>query len=86
MLTIIIVFVAGIVEYLLAVYWTQTVVAKHVKRAAAITFLNVMLWGFVVMNLRLGDPILLIVHAIGCAIGSAIACAYLTEPNSVDEV
>src|SRR5206468_3436070 len=67
-------FAAGVAEYILAAYWTHVVVTKKVGRTAATTFLNVMLWGFVVANLKLSDPALLVTHGLGCALGAASMC------------
>jgi hypothetical protein len=67
-------FAAGWAEYGLAAYWTRALVTKDVGRTAAATFVNVMLWGFVVANLKLGDPALLVVHGLGCSLGAAAMC------------
>lgn len=67
-------FAAGVVEYTLAAYWTQIVVSKRVGQTAAVTFMNVMLWGFVVANLKLADVTLLVIHGLGCALGAALTC------------
>lgn len=64
-------FVAGVVEYALAAGWTQALVAGRVGRIGAITFVNVLVWGFVVSNLRVGDPLAIVTHGLGCALGAA---------------
>lgn len=64
-------FVAGVLEYALATRWTQALVAGHVGMTGGITFVNVLLWGFVVANLRVGDPLAIVTHGLGCALGAA---------------
>jgi hypothetical protein len=72
-------FLAGVAEYVLAAYWTHALVTKKVAQTAGVTFLNVMLWGFVVTNLRVSEPRLLVIHGLGCALGAALTC-WATKP------
>src|SRR5687768_3859204 len=72
-------FVAGLIEYVLVAYWTHALVTKDVGKTTATTFVNVMLWGFVVTNLRLDEPILLVIHGIGCALGAGLTCWWTKE-------
>jgi len=67
-------FAAGVVEYVLATFWTNAIVTRAVGRTAAATFVNVMLWGFVVSNLRISDPFILVIHGLGCALGAGTTC------------
>jgi hypothetical protein len=69
-------FGAGILEYIGAAYWTRAVVGNDVGRASAATFFNVMVWGFVVANLKLAEPQMLVVHGLGCALGAGLTCAW----------
>lgn len=78
-------FVVGVVEYGLAAAWTRVVVSKRALPTAVVTFVNVMLWGFVITNLEPGNPWLLVVHGLGCAIGAAATCVVgvADEPHDV---
>jgi len=78
-------FAAGMVEYFLAAYWTQVVVKRDAGRTAVTTFLSVMLWGFVVANIRLSDPALLVIHGLGCAVGAGAVCWWQNDEPSLDE-
>lgn len=64
-------FAAGMVEYGLAALWTQALVAQKAGLTAGVTFVNVMVWGFVITNLKPGDPWCIVVHGLGCALGAA---------------
>lgn len=65
-------FVAGVVEYGLAALWTQALVAEKATLTAGITFVNVMVWGFVITSLEPGDPWCIVTHGLGCALGAAV--------------
>jgi len=75
-------FVVGGVEYLLAAWWTQTVVDRRVGVTAVVTFVNVLLWGFVITRLEPDQPVLLVAHGLGCAVGAALACRIPESPRS----
>lgn len=64
-------FAAGVVEYGLAALWTQALVAQKAGLTAGVTFLNVMVWGFVITSLKPGDPWAIVTHGLGCALGAA---------------
>jgi hypothetical protein len=66
-------FVVGVAEYLLAAWWTQALIARNVGITGTVTFVNVMLWGFVITNLEAGEPAPIIVHGLGCALGAGVA-------------
>jgi hypothetical protein len=74
-------FVVGAVEYVLAAWWTQSVVSRRAFATAAVTFVNVLLWGFVITRLEPDQPLLLVAHGLGCAVGAAAACG-LPEPRT----
>lgn len=80
MLLAIALFAAGIAEYMLAAYWTRVVVARAVGRTAAVTFVNVMVWGFIVANIKIEEPLLLVIHGAGCALGASLVCAWGDAP------
>jgi hypothetical protein len=69
-------FAAGVVEYGLAALWTQCLIAQRAGLTGGVTFLNVMLWGFVITNLKPGDPWAIITHGLGCALGAAATVWY----------
>jgi hypothetical protein len=69
-------FAVGMVEYGLATLWTRVVVSRQAGATALVTFLNVLMWGFVITSLEPGNPGLLVIHGAGCALGAAIACRF----------
>ena len=69
-------FAVGMVEYGLATLWTRVVVSRQVGATALVTFVNVLLWGFVITSLEPGNPGLLVIHGAGCALGAAVACRF----------
>lgn len=66
-------FVLGIIEYGLAALWTQAVVARKSIYVSIITFVNIMLWGYVTSFIATGSLKYLVAHASGCALGAALA-------------
>jgi hypothetical protein len=67
-------FAVGVVEYTLAALWTRVVVTRRAGATALVTFVNVLLWGFVITSLEPGNPGLLVIHGAGCALGAAASC------------
>lgn len=70
-------FITGMVEYALAAAWTRSVAKKQPAVCAALSFVNVMIWGMVVSTVASGSWPLLVAHAAGCAVGAALTVRYL---------
>ncbi len=78
-MTYLLLFVLGAIEYVFAAIWTHLLVTKQAMRLAILTFVSANLWGLVITNVVLGDYGVIAAHALGCAIGAGIVCAYLPK-------
>lgn len=69
-------FAVGVVEYLLAAWWTQALIARNAPMTSTVTFVSVLLWGFVITQLEPGAPWRIVAHGLGCALGAGIAARW----------
>jgi len=69
-----VIFLLGIVEYVLITYLTDSI-AKARRLAASISvFIYIVLWFLVGREILLGKWWVAVVYAVGCAIGTFITC------------
>lgn len=73
-------FFIGIIEMLIASFWTKVVIETRVLTSGSITFINILIWYYVlrIMVDDISNWYLAIVYAIGCAIGTSF-CIYLFQ-------
>jgi len=76
-----ILFIVGFIELFIASTWTKIVTKSQVGLSGIITFVNILLWyGVIYIILEdLKNWSLVIVYAIGCALGTMVAMYYFQK-------
>lgn len=67
-------FLAGVLEYTLAALWTRYLVSRAIVKTGLVTFISACLWGFVISQMTILNPIAIVLHAIGCCCGAMLVC------------
>lgn len=69
----------GIIEMLIVTAWTETVTKARVLASGAITTVNILIWYYVLEKIvnNIEDFSLVLVYALGCAIGTMIGTYYI---------
>jgi len=70
-----ILFFIGIVEMLIASFWTKMVSDTKVMGSGAITIVNVLIWYYVLESVLqdLGNWEVVLIYAVGCAVGTMLS-------------
>ena len=78
------IFIIGIFEMLISTAWTKAVSKSNVLASGGITVINILVWYYVlekiigdIQNIRL-----VVIYALGCAIGTMIGTYYLGSKRS----
>jgi hypothetical protein len=78
----------GFIEMLIVTVWTKTVTKAQVIASSLITFVNVMIWFYVIQSLvqNVSNWHLAFLYGCGCALGTACATSAfkLREGNQVN--
>ncbi|MFH2063199.1 MAG: DUF5698 domain-containing protein [bacterium] len=71
-------FFVGVIEMVIATYWTKSVARAKVVRTGAITMVNIFIWFYVIRIVvdNLDNWTAIIPYAAGCAIGSMLGSAF----------
>ena len=67
-------FLVGLLEYVLIIWITDSVVAARRVAASFATFLYILVWYGVGRAVILGSPEYAVAYAAGCAVGTYITC------------
>lgn len=72
-----ILFLIGIVEMVIATFWTKSVAKANTAMTGAITFVNIFIWFYVIQQVveNLDNWTALVPYAAGCTIGAMLAAA-----------
>ncbi|MFA6430225.1 MAG: DUF5698 domain-containing protein [Candidatus Paceibacterota bacterium] len=75
------IFLLGIVEMLIVTAWTESVTKAKVLASGAITTVNVLIWYYILNRImdNIDNTFIVVVYAIGCAIGTMIGTYYLSQ-------
>lgn len=67
-------FFIGLVEMIIATIWTRFVSQGKMFASAFITFVNILIWYYVLQEIisDLSDWTIIILYALGCAVGTMI--------------
>lgn len=73
-----ILFFVGIVEMLIVTSWTKAVTGSRVLMSGVITFINVLIWYYVLQTIvnNVNAWHVAVLYALGCAVGTACTTAY----------
>ena len=74
--------VIGVVEMFIVTAWTKIVAGSQVAMSGAITFVNVLIWYFVIEQIVTNHMTLpvLVTYAAGCALGTMIGTHFVEKP------
>jgi len=75
------IFLLGIVEMLIVTAWTESVTKAKVLASGAITTVNVLIWYYILNRImdNIDNTFIVVVYAIGCAIGTMIGTYHLSQ-------
>ena len=73
------IFFVGIVEMIIATTWTHFVSKNMILSSGSITFINILIWYYVLEKIinNLDNVWIVLFYALGCAIGTMISIYYL---------
>ncbi len=73
------IFLVGIVEMIIATTWTHFVSKNKIFSSGSITFINILIWYYVLDKIinNLDNVWIVLFYALGCAIGTMISMYYL---------
>ena len=71
-------FFVGMIEMLILTVWTKLVTGKQIALSGVITFINVLIWYYVIQSIvnNINNINLIILYAIGCALGTTLGMFY----------
>lgn len=83
MLTLFVFSVIGVVEMFIVTAWTKIVAGNQVMLSGIVTFVNVLIWFYVLEALitNINNIPLVIAYAIGCAVGTMGGTAFIMAPK-----
>ena len=73
-------FFIGIVEMFVVTAWTKVVADSRVMASGTITFINILIWFYVLKTIveDLNNWQVVLLYALGCAIGTALTTLYFS--------
>ncbi|MFA5358496.1 MAG: DUF5698 domain-containing protein [Patescibacteria group bacterium] len=76
-------FFIGIIEMIIVSIWTKIVSENKVLASGVVTVVNIMIWYYVLASVveNINNFWLIIVYALGCAIGTMLTTAYFNKTN-----
>ncbi len=80
-------FFVGILEMLIITSWTTFVTEKKIIASGAITFVNILIWYYVLERIvnNLDNFSLVLLYAGGCALGTVLGTLYFNKRNKDDK-
>lgn len=77
-------FFIGILEMIIVTAWTKTVTKTQVIASSMVTMINVLIWYYVLQTIvdDISNWQLIVLYALGCAIGTAITMVYFQKSES----
>ena len=71
-------FFVGVIEMVIAAYWTKSVARAKVTRTGAITIVNIFIWFYMIRIVvdNLDNWMAIVPYAVGCAIGAMLGSAF----------
>lgn len=81
-------FFVGVLEMIIATAWTKTVTEKMLLGSRVITMINVLIWYYVLQQVvnNIQNWMVVILYALGCALGTVICTAYYRHRDSKSAV
>lgn len=73
-------FFVGIIEMIIIAGWTKSVVKEQIITSGVITFVNILIWYYVLETVvnDINNIKLVLLYALGCSIGTMLASAVPT--------
>lgn len=73
-----ILFLVGVLEMVIVTAWTKTVSDTKVFSSGVITFVNILIWYYVLETIvnDIGNWQLVVLYAFGCAVGTVLCMYY----------
>ena len=83
-----ILFFVGVIEMVIIASWTKVVTESKVMVSGVITILNIFIWYYVLDKIvsDLGNFQLIVLYAVGCAIGTMMTTAYFGWKESKNKI
>ncbi len=77
MITMITLFLVGLIDMIIVTVWTKVVVETRVLMSGVMTLLNVLIWYYVLEKIvsDISNIWLVVFYAVGCALGTMLATA-----------
>lgn len=82
-MALIVFFAIGVVEMFIVTSWTKIVAGSQVLMSGAITFVNVLIWYYVIQAIvsnAMSIPTV-IMYSAGCALGTMVGTYFVARPN-----
>lgn len=83
MATLALFFVIGVVEMFIVTAWTKIVAGNQVMMSGIVTFVNVLIWFYVLEAIisNINNLPLVFLYAFGCALGTMVGTAFIMVPK-----